>query len=99
MFGALTSLRDRPLPDLAFLRAVWEDHRPWPIKEAPGAARLVPASDYGLRGRNFYAHARNPPYWHSVPGSIPDLLVRPEVGEKLAQIDARLAQDGDRRGA
>lgn len=94
MFGALRNLRDRPLPDLAFLRAVWEDRRPWPINEAPGAARLVPASDYGLRGRNFYAHARNPPYWHSVPGSIPDLLVRPEVGEKLAQIDARLAQDG-----
>ncbi len=96
MFRHLAGLRERPLPDLEPLRQAWADRTVRPVAESGSAAALAPAADFGLRGRNYYAIARNPPYWHCVPGSIPDLLLRPQVGEKLAAIDARLALEGVR---
>lgn len=96
MFSSLGHLRCRPLPDLAELRRAWEDRTPRPIAESGGEARLAQAADFGLRGRNYYANPRNPPYWHVVPGSIDALLLRPQVGAMLASVDARLAQDGVR---
>lgn len=52
------------------------------------------ARDFGIKGRNFYAHARNPPYFIAAEGAIDALLLRARVGEKLAQVNERLAAAG-----
>jgi len=54
----------------------------------------VRASDFGIAGRNYYAHARNPPYYARAKGAIDALLVRESVGALLAQIDSRLKPIG-----
>ncbi|MES1200941.1 MAG: hypothetical protein ABUS57_05780, partial [Pseudomonadota bacterium] len=56
--------------------------------------KLAHAGDFGLAGRNYYAHSRNPPYWAPAEGAIDALLVRHSVGELLREIDSRLKQNG-----
>lgn len=71
-------------------------YRDWPIDEtgAHNRERLVRAEEFGLSGRNHYAHDRNPPYWHAAPGAIDALFVRESVGVRLAAVDKRLRADG-----
>ena len=49
------------------------------------------AAEFGIAGENYYHAPRNPPYWQRIDGSIPDLLLRRGVAEKLARINERLA--------
>lgn len=92
----VTRLRDRPIPDLAELFAGGEARGPIPVagEDPRGAERLVEVRSLGVAGENRYHAAWNPPYHHSIPGSIPDLLVRESVAHKLAAINARLAGSG-----
>ena len=96
VFGSLTALRARPIPDFGPARLAIAGYRRWPIDTASEshAESIAPAERYGLRGRNHYAHARNPPYWRVIDGAIDALLVREGVGRKLQQVDARLAANG-----
>ncbi len=55
---------------------------------------LVDVRGLGLRGINVYHSEDNPPYYHSVPGSIPDLLVRESVGRLLCRRNERLKSLG-----
>lgn len=48
---------------------------------------LVNVHDYGIAGHNYYNHPNNPPYNESIPGSIPQLLVRKTVAEKLQSVN------------
>ena len=55
---------------------------------------MVEAREQGLRGENFYAGDRNPPYWHRVEGATDKLLLRRTVAEKLLRVDARAGEAG-----
>jgi D-alanyl-D-alanine dipeptidase len=50
--------------------------------------------DYGLAGQNWYAHARNPPYYAIIPGAIDRLYLRQGAAERLREVNARLAEAG-----
>jgi zinc D-Ala-D-Ala dipeptidase len=54
----------------------------------------VEVRSLGLAGANHYNTPLNPPYYVSVPGSIPQLYLRSTVAGKLAAINARLAPLG-----
>src|SRR5262249_18266632 len=43
---------------------------------------------------NFYFSKNNPPYWQRIEGSIPHLLVRLSVGDKLSAVNWRLRKEG-----
>lgn len=96
MFGALANLRDRPIPSRESLTIPKGSYRDWPVAEGADLFRepLVEASVFGLSGRNYYAHDRNPPYWAPAPGAIDKLLMRESVGRRLADVDARLRAQG-----
>lgn len=92
----MTALRAQPIPDLGVKRLAKIGARDWPI-DTEGesfAESMFHAGDYNLRGRNHYAHARNPPYWRVIDGAIDALWLRKTVCEKLARVDARVAQHG-----
>lgn len=89
MFGELQAFRDRAIPTDLKIKA---GYRSSPIDQG-GAANgepLVDASQFALAGANFYASARNPPYYHAVPGAIDRLLLRRGVAERLREVNARL---------
>jgi D-alanyl-D-alanine dipeptidase len=56
-----------------------------------GNEPLVALHDFGIAGENYYHATRNPPYWRRIEGSIPELLLRRTLAEKLARINERLA--------
>jgi D-alanyl-D-alanine dipeptidase len=96
-FGALEELRSRPIGDLAGARAARKDFRTRiPIRRDNtlyGEA-LVEARVRGLKGANFYAGDRNPPYWHRVDGATDKLLLRRTVIEKLLRANERAGGAG-----
>lgn len=96
VFGSLTALRAQPIPDLAVKRLAKLGARDWPIDSSGEsyAESMRRIEAYNLRGRNHYAHDRNPPYWRAIDGAIDALWLRVGVCEKLARIDARLARHG-----
>jgi D-alanyl-D-alanine dipeptidase len=96
IFGALDSLRHRPIGDLAGARAARQGFRQRvPIARATlYDEALCAAGDVGLAGENFYHSPRNPPYWRRIEGSTPQLLLRQSVAAKLARVNARLAPVG-----
>ncbi|MGE3141946.1 MAG: M15 family metallopeptidase, partial [Hyphomonadaceae bacterium] len=96
MFGDLEKLRRQPIPPFESLTNSKKSYRDWPLNESAPlyAEALVPAADFGLLGRNHYVHDMNPPYWAAAPGAIDALLLRPGVGERLAQVDSRLCAQG-----
>lgn len=96
MFGDLRDLRARPIPMLDSSRKMKQGYRAWPIDEgAPAFSEpLVHARDFGIDGRNYYAHDRNPPYWAAADGAVDALLVRENVAKLLAEVNARIAPAG-----
>ncbi len=96
-FGALEELRNWPMGDLAPLRAARKGFR-----SRIAIARdnrlfgepVVEARDLGLKGENFYAGTRNPPYWQRIEGAIDQLWLRRSVAEKLARVNARANSAG-----
>jgi D-alanyl-D-alanine dipeptidase len=56
--------------------------------------KVVDAREAGLKGENFYAGTRNPPYWHRIEGSTDRLWLRQSVAEKLARVNRRAGQAG-----
>ncbi|MEZ5938030.1 MAG: M15 family metallopeptidase [Hyphomonadaceae bacterium] len=54
----------------------------------------VEAVEAGLRGVNHYHSPANPPYWRSIPGSIPQLWLRRSVAERLMRVNARVEDLG-----
>jgi len=88
--------RAKPLPDLEPLRALRNRIREWPIDRDGDAYNepLIAAENVGLKGRNHYAHSRNPPYYSAAPGAIDRLLLREGVAARLAAVNAALQRQG-----
>jgi len=96
-FGPLQQLRERPIGDLSAARAARIGYR----KRVPLARdnvlfgeKVVEAREAGLKGENFYASSRNPPYWLPVEGATQKLLLRQSVAERLGRVNARAGQAG-----
>jgi D-alanyl-D-alanine dipeptidase len=96
-FGPLQELRARPIGDLAGARAARIGFRtriPLARDNVRFGEPVVEARDAGLKGENFYASARNPPYWGRIDGSTDKLWLRQGVAEKLRHVNARAGQAG-----
>ncbi|MBL8548883.1 MAG: M15 family metallopeptidase [Hyphomonadaceae bacterium] len=96
MSRPFSDLRSRPLPDMERVRARRTRISTIAI-DTEGAAfhePLVSAKDFGIDGRNYYAHDRNPPYWIAAPGARGELLLRRGAAERLRAVNARLAPEG-----
>lgn len=89
-FASLAALRDKPIPPPQSKSG----YRNVPIafNGAANAEQLVAAGSYGLAGENFYASARNPPYYHRIPGSIDAIVLREGAALRLQSVNARLAE-------
>lgn len=96
MFGAFFALRDRPLPDLSPLRAklVGAKDTPIDVTEKRSPEPLIALKAKGVKGRNYYASDRNPPYWGRASGAIDGLWAREGAVDKLAAVNARLGVMG-----
>ena len=94
MFASLAALRDRPVPDLSSVRQRKQGSRDMPIdsRQARASDPLLPLADFGVEGRSYYAHDRNPPYWARVEGAVETLYARTAIGELLRAVNNRLAQ-------
>jgi D-alanyl-D-alanine dipeptidase len=96
-FGDLEELRNRPIGDQDGLRAARKGFR-----QRIAIARdnslfgesVIEAHEAGLAGENFYASARNPPYWQRVEGATDRLWLRRSVAGKLAKVNARAGAAG-----
>jgi D-alanyl-D-alanine dipeptidase len=96
-FGALEQLRQQPIGDQGLARAAREGYRRrTPIRKdnALFGESMGEVRDAGLRGENFYAGTRNPPYWMRAPGATDRLLLRHGVLEKLVRVNARAGAAG-----
>ncbi|MGN6147426.1 MAG: M15 family metallopeptidase [Rhizomicrobium sp.] len=96
-FGPLQQLREKPIPDQSPIRnrpSGWRAKVPLDRAGAAFSEPLVDIHAHGIAGENFYHSERNPPYWHRVEGSVPDLLARQTVAAKLAKVNARLKPKG-----
>jgi D-alanyl-D-alanine dipeptidase len=90
-------LRNRPIPDQTSARGARMGFRQkiaLDTSDPHYGEPLVDVRTFGIGGDNFYFSDRNPPYWKRIEGSIPDLLLRKSVAEKLAQVNARLKPQG-----
>src|ERR1700728_2197531 len=97
LFQSLDALRHRQIGDQDAARAARKGYRTRIAIDrghALSGENLVEARELGLKGENFYAGARNPPYWQRVDGATDRLLVRQNLGEKLRKVNARAAQAG-----
>ena|SRR5579872_2097862 len=97
VFGALESLRQRPIGDLAPARAAREGFRSRIAIARDNALfgeAMCEAREQGLVGENFYAATRNPPYWRKIDGATDRLLLRRGVAEKLVRANRRAGEAG-----
>jgi D-alanyl-D-alanine dipeptidase len=96
MFDTLSALRETPLPDFTNARqtlraaAVTSINVTDPRNPEP----LIALEACGVKGSNYYASDRNPPYFHRAPGAIDQLFLRRSVVGKLVKINEVLAADG-----
>jgi D-alanyl-D-alanine dipeptidase len=91
-FGPLKDLRARAIGDMAGARAARQGFRsriPLARNNALFEEAVVEARTAGLKGENFYASDRNPPYWQRVEGAVEQLWLRKSVAEKLLRVNAR----------
>jgi len=92
IFGPLSDLRDRPIPPPPPKGARGYRELPIAFDGAANKEPLVTLSDYGVRGENFYAQERNPPYYAIIPGAITTLSLRQGAAERLRDVNARLSK-------
>jgi D-alanyl-D-alanine dipeptidase len=96
-FAGLEELRDRPIGDQDQARQARKGFRtriPIARDNALYGEAMVDARQEGLRGENFYAGDRNPPYWHRVEGATGKLLLRRSVADKLLRVNRRAGEAG-----
>ena len=97
VFKSLEGLRRRPIGSQDAARAARKDCRARIAIRRDNALFgevLIEAGELGLKGENFYAGERNPPYWQRVEGATEKLLLRRSVAEKLARVNARATEAG-----
>lgn len=89
VFRHLQEYRDKPIPPPPKRRGYYRD-LPIDAEGAANAEKLVRASDYLIKGENFYASRHNPPYYQRIPGAIDDLIMREGVAKRLQDVNAQL---------
>src|SRR5579863_7270473 len=97
IFGALESLRQRPIGDLAPARAAREGFRsrvPIARENALFDEAMGEAREDGLAGEDIYCCPRNPLFLRKKAGATERLLLRRSVAEKLARANARAGAAG-----
>jgi D-alanyl-D-alanine dipeptidase len=97
VFRALEELRARPIGGQAQARLKRAGFRQRIILDRQHRLydeAVIEARDAGLAGENFYAAARNPPYWQAVAGATDKLWLRRSVAEKLGRVNVRIASVG-----
>lgn len=86
------NFRTTPIPDQSESAERRNGFRHHPI-DATDSRYIEPLLDLlslGLKGRNYYHRADNPPYYLSVPGATPELKLRSSVAKKLGEVDSAL---------
>jgi zinc D-Ala-D-Ala dipeptidase len=91
-FGSLSDLRDKAIPPPPEGGARGYRELPIAFDGAANKEPLVALSDYEVRGQNFYAQPRNPPYYAIIPGSIEGLYLRKGAAKRLRDVNVRLAE-------
>lgn len=89
--------RLRPIPDLteACIRRKRSREHPLVLSYEQSFEPCVDIEEYGIAGDSYYhLESGNPPYYHRAPGSLPRVLVRKTVAEKLAAVNERLSHAG-----
>jgi D-alanyl-D-alanine dipeptidase len=97
LFGDLQKLRDRPIADQNSARGLRKGFRsriPITRDNRLFGEEVVEARAAGLKGENFYASDRNPPYWQKVDGATDKLWLRRSVADRLARVNQRAAGAG-----
>lgn len=95
--GPLAALRATPIAkEVAQAAGRKGDYRSHPID--PSSALyddpMVDLTDRGIAGANHYHTRHNPPYHTTIRGSTQRLLVRRDVAQRLAAVNARLSPYG-----
>ncbi len=96
-FKSLEALRQRPIGPQEAARAARKDFRkriPIHRDNVLFCEKVVEAREQGLKGENFYASDRNPPYWQRVEGATQKLLLRQSVAQKLCKVNERAGEAG-----
>lgn len=96
-FGTLEELRHRPIGDQAQARTDRNGFRTRIAIARDNALYgepVVEARQAGFAGENFYASARNPPYWQRADGATDKLWLRQSVAARLARVNARAGEAG-----
>jgi zinc D-Ala-D-Ala dipeptidase len=91
------SRRKKPVPSSAKeleRKHGYREETPIAFETDLASEPCVEARTLGLIGANHYCTPLNPPYYVSIPGSIPDLFLRKTVATKLSEINMRLAPLG-----
>jgi D-alanyl-D-alanine dipeptidase len=97
LFKSLQILRDRPIGGQDMARVARKGCRERIAIRRDNALfgeAMVEARELGLKGENFYAGERNPPYWQKVEGATEKLLLRRSVAEKLLRVNGRAGEAG-----
>ncbi|MEZ6011361.1 MAG: M15 family metallopeptidase [Hyphomonas sp.] len=96
VFKELESYRQRAIPDQRPVLEKKIGYRQYPldVDDPRNNEPLVPISEFGIPGTNYYGSSLNPPYYERIGGSIDTVYVRRGVGQTLAGINERLAPVG-----
>lgn len=89
--------RKRPLPDFSRMRELRKGSRSHPIdfSNPLSSEKLVDIREYDISGANYYhLDGGNPPYNERIPGSIPHLLLRRSVAQRIFVANERLRREG-----
>lgn len=89
---SLSELRSLPIPDQAEARERRKGFRDFPIdlKDPRSSEPLQDIATAEIRGLSFYHRKDNPPYYVSVPGSLPSILLRQGIVKKLVEVNSFL---------
>jgi D-alanyl-D-alanine dipeptidase len=96
MPNKLSRLKKIPIPSLSDATNKKQGYRKYPLDSTHNLYNEAYSDirDHGLAGDNFYHRTDNPPYYEQVPYSIPDLLLRHSVIQRLKSVDKELKQMG-----
>lgn len=89
---SLQELRNLAIPDQNSAKERRKGFRDYPIEHSDPRSTepLVDIVSAGIKGLSFYHRRDNPPYYVSVPGSLPNILLRKGIVAQLAAVNTFL---------
>ncbi|MDD2678045.1 MAG: M15 family metallopeptidase [Candidatus Paceibacterota bacterium] len=96
MSSSIEDFYSKKIPNLNKVRTKKKEAKKVPINSWSSfyKERLKDIKKAGLAGENYYYRKNNPPYFQKIPGSIPYLLLRESLVEKLKNINKKLEKIG-----